>query len=141
MVQPWDHLTLSYEARVEENLSTINRQEAMASLNFDSFSGSIGYLNFGAEPLYGRPVAEHWVSGDVRFRLDDRWYAFGGLTYDLYNSSLTRKTVGLEFDCDCMNFKMSYIGAQDPVTLVNDNTIALSIDLATLGGTSVSSKF
>ncbi len=141
VVQPWDHLTLSYEARVEENLSTINRQEATASLNFDSFSGSIGYLNFGAEPLYGRPVAEHWVSGDVRFRLDDRWYAFGGLTYDLYNSSLTRKTVGLEFDCDCMNFKMSYIGAQDPVTLVNDNTIALSIDLATLGGTSVSSKF
>lgn len=141
VVQPWDHLSLSYEARIEENFSKINRQEATASLNFDSFSGSISYLNFGAEPLYGRTTAEHWLSSDVRLRLEENWYAFGGLTYDFYNKAITRKTVGLEFDCDCMNFKMSYIGAQDPVTLLNTNTVALSIELATLGGTSVSSKF
>jgi LPS-assembly protein len=139
--QPWDHLTMSYEARVEEDFSNINRQEATASLNFDSFSGTMSYLNFGAEPLYGRTLAEHFISSDVRFRLKENWYAFGGMSYDIYNKSLTRKTVGLEFDCDCMNFKMSYIGAQDPISLVNSNTVALSVELATLGGTSLSSKF
>lgn len=139
--QPWDHLSLSYEARVEENLSQINRQEASASLNFDSFSGSMSYLNFGAEPSFGRPLAEHFVAGDVRFLLKENWYAFGGLTYDFHNQALTRKTLGLEFDCDCMNFKVSYIGAQDPITLANTNTLALSFELATLGGSSLSSKF
>jgi LPS-assembly protein len=141
VVQPWEHLSLSYETRVEEDFSKINRQEATANLNFDSFSASMSYLNFGAEPLYGRTLAEHWISSDMRVKLDDNWYAFGGLSYDFYNSSITRKSIGLEFDCDCMNFKVAYTGSQDPISLVNTNTLMLSVELATLGGSSISGKF
>jgi LPS-assembly protein len=141
VVQPWENLTLSYEARVADDLSKVNRQEASASLNFDSFSTNISYLNFGAEPLYGRNKAEHWVSGDVKFNVKDGWYLFGGMSYDFYNSYLTRKTVGVEFDCDCMNFKLAYTGSQDPTTLVDSNTIMASVAFATLGGTSAAVKF
>jgi LPS-assembly protein len=141
VLQPWEHLSLSYETRVEEDLSKINRQEATANLNFDSISASMGYLNFAAEPNYGRPLAEHWLSGDSRVKLDENWYAFGGLTYDFYNSSLTRKTVGLEFDCDCMNLKLAYTGSQDSISLINTNTLMLSVEFATLGGSSISGKF
>jgi LPS-assembly protein len=141
VVQPWDNLTLSYEARVADDLSKVNRQEASASLNFDSFSTNLSYLNFGAEPLYGRTKPENWVSSDLKFKLKDGWNVFGGLSYDFYNSSLTRKTVGVEFDCDCMNFKLAYTGSQDPLSLANTNTVTASVAFATLGGTSASVKF
>jgi LPS-assembly protein len=141
VVQPWENLTLSYEARVADDFSKINRQEASASLNFDSFSTNLSYLNFGAEPLYGRIKPEHWVSGDVKFNVKDGWYVFGGMSYDFYNSYITRKTVGVEFDCDCMNFKLAYTGSQDPTTLIDSNTIMASIAFATLGGTSAAVKF
>jgi LPS-assembly protein len=141
VIQPWDGLALSYEARVEENLSRINRQEATASLTFDSFSANVSYLNFGAEPNYGRVTAEHWVASDARLRLTDRWFAFGGASYDFEHDVLTRKTAGVEFDCDCMNLKLSYTGTDDALTRATENKVMLSIELATLGKSGVSAKF
>ena len=140
-VQPWEGLTLSYQARVEEDLSQVNRQEATASLTFDSFSADVSYLNFGAEPNYGRNSVEHWVSANARQQITEGWYVFGGLGYDFEQSVLTRKTAGLEFDCDCMNFKLSYNGTEDAATHVKENRVMMSIEFATLGKTGFSSKF
>ncbi len=140
-VQPWDGLTLSYQARVEEDLSQINRQEATASLTFDSFSADVSYLNFAAEPNYGRPVAEQWVSANARQQVSEGWYVFGGLGYDFENDVLIRKTAGLEFDCDCMNFKLSYTGTEDGVTHAKEDRVMMSIEFATLGKTGLSAKF
>ncbi len=140
-VQPWDGLTLSYQARVEEDLSQVNRQEATASLTFDSFSADVSYLNFGAEPNYGRSVAEHWVSANARQQVSAGWYVFGGVGYDFENDVLTRKTAGLEFDCDCMNFKLSYTGTEDAISHATEDRVMMSIEFATLGKTGFSSKF
>jgi LPS-assembly protein len=141
VVQPWDGVSLSYEARVEEDFSRINRQEATASLTFDRIAANVSFLNFGAEPAYGRTLAENWLSTDARVQLTENWYAFGGITYDFANDVLTRKTAGLEFDCDCMNLKLSYTGTRDAITHADDNKVMLSVDFATLGKSNVSAKF
>jgi hypothetical protein len=49
--------------------------------------------------------------------------------------------LGLEFDCECMNFKMAYSALRDNKFDETDHRVMFSIDLATLGGTSLSSKF
>jgi LPS-assembly protein len=139
--QPWDNLSLSYEVRAEEDLSAINRQELFGSLTFDRFSVNAGYLNIAAEPNYGRVIGEEWAEGDVRIGLTEGWYLFGGGRYDIESSFLAKTTLGLEFDCECMNFKMAYTQTKDSAADKADHRIMLSIDLATLGGTSVSSKF
>jgi LPS-assembly protein len=139
--QPWDELTLSYQVRAEEDLSAINRQEAFGSLTFDSFSINAGYLNIAAEPAYGRLVNEQWAEADARVALLQGWYLFGGARYDIENSYFARQTLGLEFDCDCMNFKMSYSAAKDGAAETRDHRVMFSLDLATLGGSSVSTKF
>ena len=138
--QPWDNLSLSYQVRAEENLSSINRQEIMGSLTFDRFSVNAGYLDIAAEPAYGRLLDERWAEADVRVGLTDGWYAFGGLRYDLENSYFLSQTAGVEFDCDCMNFKFAYSGKRDDVGSM-DHRVMMSIDLATLGGTKVSAGF
>ena len=50
VVQPWDEIAFSYQARVEEDLSDINVQEAFASFTVDRFSGSLGYIYLDSEP-------------------------------------------------------------------------------------------
>jgi LPS-assembly protein len=139
--QPWDNISLSYELRAEEDLSAINRQEVFGSLTFDRFSVNAGYLSIAAEPSYGRLKDEQWAEADVRVGLTDGWYAFGGARYDIENSFFPTKTLGIEFDCECMNFKVAYSAERDNKSENTDHRVMLSIDLATLGGTSVSSKF
>lgn len=139
--QPWDELSLSYQVRAEEDLSAVNRQEAFGSLTFDSFSVNAGYINIAAEPAYGRLLDEQWAEADARVALSQGWYLFGGTRYDIENSYFARQTLGLEFDCDCMNFKMSYSASKGGATENRDHRVMFSLDLATLGGSSVSSKF
>ena len=139
--QPWSMLSLSYETRVKDNFSAINRQEMVASLSFDRFTSNVSYLDFGAEPAYGRNFREQWVSNDSRLTLSDGWSVFGGMTYDFTTGVMTRKTAGLEFDCKCMNFKAYYSGYQDSITKVIDNRVMMSIEFATLGKTGLSAAF
>ena len=73
--------------------------------------------------------------------LTDGWYLFGGARYDIENNYLARNTLAFEFDCECMNFKMAYSTSKESWRQNTDHRVMLSIDLATLGGTSVSSKF
>jgi lipopolysaccharide assembly outer membrane protein LptD (OstA) len=93
------------------------------------------------EPYYGRTANEEWAEASARVALTDGWYLFGGVRYDLTNNQFNYQTAGIEFDCDCMNFKLAYTGKDDPDTGVMDHRVMMSVDLATLGGTSVSSGF
>ncbi len=139
--QPWDEVSFSYEARLLNDFSALHRQEALASLTFDRISANLGYLNIKAEPNYGRTHDENWAQGDFKFGLDDGWDVFGGLTYDIAYSQLTRKTLGLEFDCECMNFKVAYTGTSDPFLGTYEDKVMMSIEFATLGKAAVSTSF
>ncbi len=139
--QPWNNLSFSYEARVKNDLSGLNRQEAVASLSFDDFSTNISYLDFGAEPAYGRLYREQWVAADAKVKLSDGWNLFGGVTYDFVASVLAQRTIGIEFDCECMNFKFAYTGTEDSVSHLKEDKVVLSIQFATLGKTGVTAKF
>ncbi|MGE3829744.1 MAG: LPS-assembly protein LptD [Parvibaculaceae bacterium] len=106
--QPWDNLRLSYQARFEEDLSSINAQEVGLSLNFDRFAGSIYYANLDAEPDFGRPDDQQQVWGSGKLNLGDGWSLYGGLRYDVENSKLLRDTIGIGFECDCFNASLFY---------------------------------
>jgi LPS-assembly protein len=133
-LQPWDFITLRYEARAEEDLSRINAQEAAASLTFDRISGSLSYADIAAAPDYGRPDHEQQVWGDASFALNDSWTLFGGLRYDMLHDDFVQKSVGLSYECDCMNAKLTY--AENLTSSVNspiDHVINLSVSFRTLG--------
>ncbi len=140
-VQPWDHLMLSYELRTAEDLSSIHQQELIASLDFDRITTDVGYLSIPAEPAYGRTAAENWVGGNIRYKLNDGWSVYGGLTYDLVSNQIQKRSVGVEFDCDCMNFKLDYTGTVDTVTNVPTNVLSLSVAFRTLGKSTGSYQF
>ncbi len=138
---PYSWLNLSYQGRLEEDLSEFNRHEALAGLSFDRITGQIGYQFIDAEPLYGREHEEEFVFASARYEVSDGWYAFGGLNYDLEDDFLRHHSIGIEFDCDCMNAKLAYSRSKSSDTDNPEHRVMFSIDLATIGGTSFSSRF
>ena len=135
--QPWDSVRLSYQARLEEDLSDINVQEAALSLNFDRISGSISYTSLDADPLIDRPRDEQQVWGSVGWNFSGGWSLYGGVRYDLEESKILRDTVGIGYNCDCFNFRFFYEEDRADEDGDIDRSFIFSIDLKSLGGDDV----
>ncbi len=137
--QPWDNLGFSYQARVEEDLSDINVQEAFANFSLSRFSGSLGYVFLDSEPSAGRVDDIEQIESDASFRFTEAWSLFGGIKYDLENSVFMSKSAGIAFDCDCMSAKLTY--SESNTTDVSDTlerSLKLSVELRTIGHTDFS---
>ncbi|WP_421693193.1 LPS-assembly protein LptD [Aestuariivirga sp.] len=130
-------VTLGYQARMEEDLSRINVQEASLGLNFGKFSGSFNYADISAAANYGRPDNEQQVWADARYYLNNAWSVFGGFRYDIQNDKPMDEKMGVTFDCDCMKADLTYSMSHTDQFGVSDNgteyRIDLSVELRTIG--------
>lgn len=133
-VQPNDSLQLSYQIRVEEDLSAVNTQEISASLILDRIAGSLSYADVVAAPDYGRPNHEQQIWGDAIYRLSEGWNLFGGFRYDLEAGRFMEKSLGVEYDCDCMKARLTYTEKSfDESDIEAGKTIKLSVEFRTIG--------
>ena len=130
--QPSDNLRLTYEARMEEDLSRVNVQEAGASLTLDRISGSLSYADIASAAAYGRDSREQQVWGDASYKLDEAWSLFGGFRYDIEGSGFMNKNIGIAFDCDCLSARLTYAENKD-LENQTDHSLKLSVELRTLG--------
>lgn len=131
------NITLGYQARIEEDLSRINVQETMIGLNLGDFSGSLNYANIGAAANYGRPDDEKQIWADGRYNLGSAWSVFGGVRYNIEDSSLIDQRWGITFDCDCMKAELVYsMSRTDEFGPANGGTeyrIDMNVELRTIG--------
>jgi len=128
-----EHVTLGYQARVEEDLSRINVQEATLGLTLDRISGSVSYADIAAAAAYGRPTVGQQVWGDTSYALSEAWRLFSSFRYDIEDSHFMERTIGIAFDCDCMNARLSY--TQDrQVSGKIEHSVKLGVELRTIGG-------
>ena len=131
-VQLNEHMSVGYQARVEEDLSRINVQEASFGLTLDRISGSLSYADIAAAADYGRPVRERQVWGDAKYMLGEAWNLFGNFRYDLEGTQFMSKTVGIGFECDCMSAHLAYSQNLED-TGQTDHRIEFSVELRTIG--------
>lgn len=131
--QPNEKLRFTYQARVEEDLSRINTQEASASLTLARIWGSLSYADIGAAPIYGRPDHEEQIWGDAGYKLAESWSLFGGFRYDVPEDIFINKYVGILFECDCMNAKLTYSEFTDDSDDEVDRSLKLSVEFRTIG--------
>jgi LPS-assembly protein len=133
--QPNEMLRFTYQARVEEDLSRVNAQEAAVSLTFDRISGSLSFADIGEAEAYGRPSDEEQVWGDASYRLGEAWSVFGGFRYDLRGDRFMDKAVGVLFECDCMRASLVFSEGvdEDASETGTDRRIKLTVEFRTLG--------
>ena len=132
-----EHATLGYQARVEEDLSRVNVQEATLGLTFDQFSGSLSYADIAAAANYGRPEDARQIWADGTYYIDEVWSLFAGARYDLEESEFMEQSVGFAFECDCMRAEFKYSMSRDDAFGVDedgtDHRVDLGIELRTIG--------
>jgi LPS-assembly protein len=136
-IQLNEHATLGYQARVEEDLSRINVQEATLGLTFDQFSGSLSYADIAEAANYGRPEDARQIWADGTYHIDEVWSVFGGVRYDLEESKVMEQSIGAAFECDCMKAQIEYSMSRDDDFDSDDNgtdhRIEIGIELRTIG--------
>lgn len=138
--QPSDNLRFTYQARIEEDLSRINVQEASASLTLDRISGSLSYADIGSAAAYGRDSRERQVWANASYALGEAWSLFGGFRYDIEDDLFMNKNIGIAFDCDCMSAKLTYAEDRDREG-GTDHSLKLSVELRTIGRVAGGFKF
>lgn len=135
-----EHATFGYQARVEEDLSRINVQEATLGLTFDQFSGSLSYADIAAAANYGRPDDARQIWADGTYHIDEVWSVFGGFRYDLEEDRLMEQSIGVAFECDCMKAEIHYAMSRDddfgPNGGTTEHRIELGLELRTIGAIS-----
>jgi LPS-assembly protein len=136
-LQMSEHAAFGYQARVEEDLSRINVQEATLGLTFDQFSGSLSYADIAAAANYGRPDDAQQIWADGTYRFNEVWSVFGGLRYDLEESKVMEQSAGVAFECDCMRAELHYSMSRDgefgPGNDGTEHRIELGLELRTIG--------
>ena len=128
-----ENVTFGYQARVEEDLSRINVQEASLGLTFDRISGSLSYADIAEAANYGRPADEEQVWGDSKYMLGEAWSLFGSFRYDIEDNHFMEKTIGVMFECDCMNAQLSYSQNREDEG-GTEHRVELGVELRTIGG-------
>ena len=132
-----EHATLGYQARIEEDLSRVNVQEATLGLTFDHFSGSVSYADIAAAANYGRPDDAQQIWADGTYYIDEVWSLFGAARYDLEEGKFMEQSIGVAFECECMKAQIKYSMSDDDEFGVEDNgrehRIDLGIELRTIG--------
>jgi LPS-assembly protein len=106
--QPNDHVSLAYQARLEEDLSDVNAQEGSLSLTFDRISGSLSYVDVDSAPRYGRPNRDEQTWGWASWNFTGAWSINSAFRYDFEEGRFMSKSLGLAFNCDCMGFSLTY---------------------------------
>jgi LPS-assembly protein len=107
-------------------------QEASLGLTLDDISGSLSYADIAAASGYGRPTREQQIWGNAKYMMGEAWNLFGSFRYDIEGSRFMEKTIGIGFDCDCMNASVAYSETLEERGEV-DHRIALSVELRTIG--------
>ena len=136
-VQMTEGVTLGYQARVEEDLSRINTQEASLGLTLGDFTGSLSYADVKKAENYGRPHDGEQIWGSAQYNIDEVWSVFGGFRYDLEEALLMQDRVGVAYDIDCMRLEFAYAMSRDDEFGVNndgrEHRVELGVELRTIG--------
>ncbi len=139
--QPSDSLTFNYQARLSEDLSNVNLQQGGVSLTFDRFSGSLNYLDIGAEPFYGRDDSEHQIWSSLSYGWENGFSVFGGARFDLKESKLVEDNIGIGYEDECTALALTY--KEDYDSDISDSierSIFFRVELKTLGSAGVGTQ-
>lgn len=127
-----ESMSFGYQARIEEDLSRINVQEAVLGLTFDRISASLSYADVAAAANYGRPRSEEQVWGSANIMVSESWGLFGGFRFDIEDNHFMERTIGVAFTCDCMTARLAYSQNRDRRGDI-EHRVDLGVELRTIG--------
>ncbi len=112
----------------------MHRGEFRGVYAMPNLSLSAGYAFIGAQPNYGSQTNRHEVSTAGSVKLTDTWRAFGSMAFDLENSNLYQRGIGLAYDDSCFSLSVAYNRTDNRYTGDPTGTsVTFRIGLRTIG--------
>jgi LPS-assembly protein len=141
--------------RFDHEDMSLQRIELEARANYDRWTLSLLYGNYGAQPALGITTRQQGILGSASYKLDANWVVYGNALYGLNTMDsagapladpkwqFTRAGLGLGYVDDCFMLSVNYLYgySYDVVsggTPKVDNRIMLQLGLRTLGESGVS---
>ena len=132
---PNDRFLVSWQGRFDPRSFAPRDQEAHLKASFWNLQADISYVRQIADPVHGRPDAEHQLLSEAGWRFDSGWQVFGGWRYSFRGSWTMNRFIGIGYDCDCFSMRLKYSeNFTEDADAVFDRSITLSVRLLTLGG-------
>ena len=157
--QPNRTYTFPSRFRFDHDNLSLNRLEVEARANYDRWTASLMYGNYGAQPALGIPTRQQGILGSVSYKVDANWVVYGNALYGLNTFTndgtgnlvpdptpswqFTRAGVGLGYVDDCFMFSVNYLYGYSYDVVTGgapkvDNRIMLQLGLRTIGESGVS---
>jgi LPS-assembly protein len=137
-LQPFENFRLTAEARFDDQTFDVHAMEAGMNFDINRLNAAVNYVNLEQEPIYGRDDARQQIWATADYALYGGWSVFGGFRFDIESDSMIRNVVGIGYDCDCADVRLSYQEEYQKDRDIEPNrSIQLSVQLKTLGGGSI----
>ncbi len=99
---------ISANGRFDNSDFAINRGEVEATSAFGPLSASAAYLYLRHNPYNENLESASILRGASSLNISDNWRVFGTLIYDVKNTTLASKSLGIAFDNECLTVAVAY---------------------------------
>ncbi len=126
--------SIGVAGRFDEKNASLRRGEVNSRYFSDELTVSGAYAYIAPQPIYGVADDRHEVSGTASVKISENWSTFGGFAFDIEESTLYSRTIGLAYDDSCVSFSVALLETENRYTGQSNNTAVLfRLALRTLG--------
>ncbi|MCX5493210.1 LPS-assembly protein LptD [Kaistia dalseonensis] len=135
---------LTARGRVDAETFDVNQAQLVATGKLGDVTASASYLYMRDVPAIGssdQTETTNTVSGRASWQFTESWRVFGSIAWDIEQDQMAGNGVGIAYDDECTTFSIAYTEIREAYTDLNTSkTLLVSLQLRTLGGTSLSSN-
>ena len=99
---------LTANGRFDNSDFALNRGEVEATSAFGPLSTSAAYLYLRHNPYNQNLESASILRSAASLNVSENWRVFGTMIYDLNNTTVASKSLGLAFDNECLTFAVAY---------------------------------
>ena len=131
-------LSLAVGGRLDEKTLSVRRSDVTVGYHSNWLQSEVTYSQIAAQPLYGYPTDNDEIQTTSGIKFDTNWTLYGSTTWDLDDSVLSRRGIGIAYDDSCTVFALAFTQTRDVAdTSANDWQIGARLSFRTLGDVKV----
>ncbi|GEO84549.1 MULTISPECIES: LPS-assembly protein LptD [Alphaproteobacteria] len=131
-------MSVATNVRLDEQTLDLRRTDANLSFSNEKLQTSLTYSQIAARPEYGFTKRNDEIQSASSIKIDEYWSLFGSVTWDIDDSIINRKGIGISYADECTIFSLVYSDKYDPAEeSASDWSIGARLTFRTLGDVKV----
>ena len=127
-------VSLSASARLDHKTLDLRRTDASVAFTNEKLQANLTYVQLAARPEYGFTSDNAEVQASSSVKVTENWSLSSSLTWDVNQSFLTRRGIGVLYADECTTFSLTYSEKRDISNeSASDWTIGGRLTFRTLG--------